>query len=63
MTKTDIAQNHKITLIVALITGLSALTGVLVFLEKRKHTKLQEEIDLLDKNIKELQLEKLKNGK
>jgi hypothetical protein len=63
MTKTDLIQNNKITVIVALITGLSALTGLLIYYDKKKYTKVQHEIDLLDKSIKELQLDKLKNGK
>jgi len=63
MTKTDIIQNNKITLMVAIITGLSALTGILIYYDKKKYSKVQHEINELDKNIKELQLNKLKNGK
>jgi predicted negative regulator of RcsB-dependent stress response len=62
MTKTDIAQNNKITLIVAVLTGLSALTGFLLYLDKKQHSKVQHEIDQLDKSIKELQLNKLRNS-
>jgi len=62
MTKTDVAQNNKITLIVAVLTGLSALTGFLLYIDKKKHSKVQHEIDQLDKSIKELQLNKLRNS-
>ena len=63
MTKTDIIQNNRITIIVAIVTGLSALTGIMLYFDKKKHSKVQHEIDQLDKSIKELQLDKLKNGK
>jgi hypothetical protein len=63
MTKTDLIQNNKITLIVAIVTGLSALTGIMLYFDRKKHSKVQHEIDQLDKSIKELQLNKLKNGK
>jgi Tfp pilus assembly protein PilN len=63
MTKTDIIQNNRITMLVAIVTGLSALTGIMLYFDKKKHSKVQHEIDQLDKSIKELQLDKLKNGK
>lgn len=63
MNKVDIVQNHKITILVAVVTGLSALTGIMLYFEKRRHNKVQSEIDELDKNIKQLQLERLKKGK
>jgi uncharacterized membrane protein (DUF106 family) len=62
MTKTDIVQNNKITLIIAVLTGLSAITGFLLYLDNKKNSKIQNEIDQLDKSIKELQLQKLKNN-
>lgn len=62
MNKIDIAQNNRITMIVAVLTGLSALTGFLLYFDKKKHSKVQHEIDQLDKSIKELQLNKLKNS-
>jgi uncharacterized membrane protein (DUF106 family) len=61
MNKIDIAQNNRITMIVAVLTGLSAITGFLLYIDKKKHSKVQHEIDQLDKSIKELQLNKLKN--
>lgn len=63
MDKVDLLQNNKINLAIALITGIGAITGVLVYLENKKHSALQKEILDLDKSIKELQLRQLKNGK
>lgn len=46
-------------------TIVVAAVSLLTYLNNRQHSKLQTEITALDKNIKELQLEKLKkeNGK
>ena len=63
MNRVDILQNNKINLAIALITGIGAITGVLLYLEQKKHSTIQKEIMDLDKNIKELQLRQLKNGK
>jgi hypothetical protein len=63
MDKVDLLQNNRINLAIALITGIGAITGVLLYLEQKKHSTIQKEIMDLDKNIKELQLRQLKNGK
>jgi len=59
----DIAQNKQIKLLLALFLGLGGLAGFLAYWEERKHRKLKEELLNLEKNIKELQLANLKNGK
>ena len=63
MNKVDLLQNNKINLAIALITGIGAITGVLLYIEKKKNSEIEKEILALDKNIKELQLRNLKNGK
>jgi hypothetical protein len=63
MDKVDLLQNNRINLAIALITGIGAITGILLYLEQKKHSAIQKEIMDLDKNIKELQLRQLKNGK
>lgn len=58
----DLVQEKKIKWI---IVGLGALTGVvawLIYLDQKKHNKVQKEIFALDREIKRLQLQKLKNG-
>jgi hypothetical protein len=63
MDKVDILQNNKINLAIALITGIGAITGILLYIEKKKNSEIEKEILALDKDIKELQLRQLKNGK
>ena len=38
------------------------LVGIIAFLDQKKHNKLQKELFDLDKELKTLQLDKLKNG-
>ena len=59
----DITQNKQIQFAISAIVALGALTGIVLYFDRKKHMKLQGEIALLDKGIKELQLSKLKNGK
>jgi hypothetical protein len=63
MNRVDILQNNKINLAIALITGIGAITGILLYIEKKKNSEIEKEILALDKDIKELQLRNLKNGK
>jgi hypothetical protein len=63
MDKVDLLQNNRINLAIALITGIGAITGVLIYIERKRQSVIQEEILKLDKSIKELQLNRLKNGK
>lgn len=56
-------NKDRVAIVVALITGLSALTGILLYFERKRHSKIQSDILELDKNIKEIQLSHLKNGK
>jgi uncharacterized membrane protein YpjA len=58
----DILQEKKIKWLIA---GLSALGGVvafLIYMDQKKHNQVQKELFVLDKEIKTMQLEKLKNG-
>ena len=44
---------------VAIITGISALFGIHVYLQRKNERKLQADILELDKSIKQIQLNKL----
>ena len=44
---------------IAVISGVSALLSIALYFERKKDRKLQSEIMLLDKTIKEKQLNKL----
>lgn len=59
----DFLQEKKITWLVAGFAALSGIVGLLVYLDQKKHNNVQQDILALDKEIKQLQLERLKNGK
>ena len=59
----DIAQNKQIRLLMTAFLGLGGLSAFLVYLDNKKHERLKSEIMNLEKEIKGLQLERLKNGK
>jgi hypothetical protein len=44
---------------IAVISGVSALLSIALYFERKKDRKIQSEIMLLDKTIKEKQLNKL----
>lgn len=62
MKNIDLLQNKKIGLIVGIVTALSGITALLIYFEGKRHRKISEEVTQLDKEIKQLQLLKLKNG-
>jgi Tfp pilus assembly protein PilN len=59
----DLLQERKITWLVIGFAALSGVVGILVYLDQKKHNTVQRDILALDKEIKTLQLAKLKNGK
>lgn len=56
----DQKQTMRIQTLVGVVTIIGGLTALFLYFDKRKHSKIQVEIDTLDKEIKELQLAKLK---
>jgi uncharacterized membrane protein YciS (DUF1049 family) len=59
----DIVQSKQIKFILAALFALGGLSAFLVYLDNKKHSKLRSEVMDLEKQIKELELQKLKNGK
>ena len=57
----DIKQTKAIEWVIGGLAALGGLTAFIVYLENKKHKKLELEILNLDKSIKELQLYKMKN--
>jgi hypothetical protein len=53
-------KDRNIQTIAIVGTVIVAAVSLLTYLHTKKHSKIQNEISALDKNIKELQLEKLK---
>ena len=49
----------QINTAIAVISGVSALLSIALYFERKKDRKIQSEIMLLDKSIKEKQLNKL----
>jgi hypothetical protein len=59
----DLLQEKKIKWLFAGLAALGGIVGLFLFLDQKKHNKVEREIFELDKQIKLLELEKLKNGK
>jgi hypothetical protein len=59
----DLLQESKIKWLVGGLAALGGIVAVLVYLDQKKHNDVEKEIFELDKEIKLLQLQKLKNGK
>jgi len=59
----DIVTEKKIKWIVIGLGTLTGIVALLIYLDQKKHNKVQKEIFALDKEIKMLQLKNLKNGK
>ena len=56
----DQKQDRKITWIIGGLAALGGITAFLIYLDRQRHAKVRGEIMTLDKEIKELQLQKLK---
>jgi hypothetical protein len=56
----DQKKTMQIQALVGIVTIIGGLTALFLYFDKRKHSKIQVELDTLDKEIKELQLAKLK---
>jgi hypothetical protein len=59
----DLVQEKKLKLLVLGLGALGGIVAVLVYLDQKKHNNVQKELFVLDKEIKMLQLQRLKNGK
>ena len=56
----DILQESKIKWLIAGLGALGGIVAVLVYLDQRKHNEVEKELFALDKEIKILQLQKMK---
>ncbi len=59
----DLLQENKIQNLATWMIVIGGVVGILVYLNQRKHNQVEKELFELDKEIKTLQLSKLKNGK
>lgn len=58
----DLLQESKIKWLIAGLGALGGIVALLVYLDQKKHNSVEKEIFELDKEIKLLQLRKLKDG-
>jgi hypothetical protein len=58
----DLLQESKIKWLIAGLGALGGIVALLVYLDQKKHNAVEKEIFDLDREIKLLQLKKLKNG-
>lgn len=59
----DLLQESKIQTLATWMIVIGGVVGILVYVNQKKHNEVEKELFALDKEIKTLQLSKLKNGK
>jgi hypothetical protein len=59
----DRLQTRNINLLIGLVSALGGVALFMGYLHTKKHSKLQEEVLAIDKEIKRLELEEKRNGK
>jgi hypothetical protein len=58
----DLLQEKKIGWLMAGFAVLGSVVALAAYMNQKKHNQVEKELFELDKEIKRLQLEKLKNG-
>jgi uncharacterized membrane protein (DUF106 family) len=58
----DLLQEKKIGWLIAAFAVLGTVVAAIAYIDQKKHNELQKEVIELDKELKRLQLEKIKNG-
>jgi hypothetical protein len=58
----DLLQEKKIGWLIGALGVLGTIVAVIAYIDQKKHNELQKEVIELDKELKSLQLEKIKNG-
>jgi uncharacterized membrane protein (DUF106 family) len=58
----DLLQERKIGWLIAALAVLGTVVAAIAYIDQKKHNELQKEVIELDKELKRLQLEKIKNG-
>jgi uncharacterized membrane protein YpjA len=62
MNPLDLLQDRKINWLIAGFAILGSIVGVIAYMDQKQHNRVQKELFDLDKEIKRLQLERLRNG-
>ena len=63
MDKIDFLQEKKIRLLFGLVAFIGGVTTILIYMQNRKNKKEQDEILALEKELRTLQIEKLRKDK
>ena len=58
----DLLQERKIRWVIGALALLGTVVAIIAYIDQKKHHQLQKEVIALDKELKSLQLEKIKNG-
>lgn len=58
----DLLQEKKIGWLIGAFAVLGTVVAVVAYIDQKKHNQLQKEVIELDKELKRLQLDKIKNG-
>ena len=56
----NVKQNKQITILFAVVGIVTAVLGGFLFYQKIKHDKAQRELNLIERELKQLQLAELK---
>jgi cell division protein FtsL len=62
MTALDLIQEKKIGWLITSFAVLGTVVAVATYLNQKKHNQVERELFDLEKEIKRLQLERMKNG-
>lgn len=57
---TDLTQEKHIRMLFALVAFFGGVTTILIYVNDQKHKRERKEIDEMEKELKQLQLEKLR---
>jgi hypothetical protein len=63
MNKMDFLQEKKIRMLFGLVAVIGSVTTILVYMQNRKSKKEQDEILAIEKELRTLQIEKLRKDK
>jgi cadmium resistance protein CadD (predicted permease) len=63
MNKIDFLQEKKIRMLFGLVAFIGGVTTILIYMQNRKSKKEQDEILALERELRTLQIEKLRKDK
>jgi len=58
----DLLQERKLRWVIGALALLGTVVAIIAYIDQKEHNELQKEVIALDKELKSLQLQKIKNG-